>query len=168
MSISILMRCPLCGCEQIRTPIWIPVPEERRLYKGQEERLPQICSTVPTDPDVYAGICRGQLETVLGGVANDLLPNDFVVDLETLGMGRGHQRISSLSEIRTIERESEKRHRNGEGQIVAWRDLSMNRNNRERNTFEGSSYQTGKSRLPPRRTTQSGLPIQVSATRPRD
>jgi hypothetical protein len=164
MAIPVLMRCPLCGSEQVRTPVWVNVPEETRLYTGQQERLPEICTTVPQDPDAYAGLCRGELEVILQGQATDLLPGDFIVDLETIGRGKGHARISSLSEIRSIERESEKKHRNGEGQIIAWRDLSMNRNNRERNTFEGSSYQTGKSRLPPRRTTQSGLPIHVSAT----
>lgn len=43
--------------------------------------------------------------------------------------------ISSLHQLRSIERDSEQRQRNGEGQALRWRDYSNDRSNGDRNSF---------------------------------
>lgn len=144
----ILMRCPACGAEGYRQPRFVPNPEPA--YRGDEVRLPEICCAVPTiNPDplayTYLGLCRGELE-VVPGFNHDLTLVGFEVDMETItdGKVKGHQRISSLHEVRQIEADSLKRHANGEGQPMVFRDLSQNTSNRSVNTLTGTPYEKGR------------------------
>lgn len=43
--------------------------------------------------------------------------------------------VSSLADIRRLEKESEQRARNGEGQVLRWRDYSQDRSNRDVHTI---------------------------------
>lgn len=143
---AILMRCPACGNEEYRRPLFVPVATP--LYKGHEERQPEFCGCLPPkDPDVaaYLGLCRGQLE-VVPGFNHDLTLHGFEVDMETITDGKvqGKQRISSLHEIRQIEGESLKRHADGAGQPMVFRDLSQNKSNRGVNTLTNTIYETGR------------------------
>jgi hypothetical protein len=149
-------RCNYCGHAAVLRAYWIQVPEECRQYTWETERkLDPLCSSCGCSMTWYPEPTTGW----------DLLPEDFIVDGETIGRGEGKFRISSLSEIRVIERESERRHRNGEGQIIAFREFNQDRGNSRTNSFTGSGYETGRSQLPVRRhTIKRGLPIQVRPT----
>lgn len=150
-----LFECPVCHAEGWRERTYQPVTDRPLAYKGEEDPVPVICGVDG---------CQGVMDQVLRGQGRDLLPEGFVIgDVD----GKGERRISSLSELRQIERESERRHRNGEGQILNFREFSQDRQNRQTNSLAGSSYETGRSQRPTRRTTgrRSELPIQVRPTR---
>ena len=49
--------------------------------------------------------------------------------------------VESLSALRQIERESEQRHRNGEGAPLVWRDYSNDRSNFDRHTLAANVNQ---------------------------
>lgn len=136
--------CGACEKVELRAGVFEAVPEAVRVYRGQERRLEEVCS------------CGGTMIWTPESAATDLLREDFVVDL-----GDGPRRISSLTELRAIERDSEQRHRDGEGAIHIFRDFSQSRSNRHTNTLSGSSYEKNKSFRPPRRVTSSGLPLTV-------
>lgn len=154
-----LFQCPLCGNEEYRTQVWVPADPPR--YKGDENKQPVVCGSLPGPEATWLGLCRGLMEQVHTGIGVDLLPDSFIIgDVD----GKGARRISSLSELRTIERESESRARNGEGQILNWRDLSQDRGNQRTNVFTDTSYETARSRPAPRRRTRSNLPITVRST----
>ena len=131
--------------------------EEMRHTKGYEVPLPVYCRRFE------CGIA--EMDQVLSGIGMDVLPEGFTVDGQTIGREAGEVRISSLSELRQIERDSEQKFRNGEGQIVAFREFSQDRGNRTRNVFTDTSYETGRSRKIEKPKTQSNLPISVRATK---
>lgn len=141
----ILMRCPLCAAEGYRRPKFVAHPAP--CYKGEEVRLPEICCATlsPEKRIVYGAICPGELETV-AGFNHDLTLHNFEVDMETItdGKVKGHRRVSSLHEVRQIEGESLRRHANGEGQPMVFRDLSQNKSNRSVNTLTGTQYEKGR------------------------
>jgi hypothetical protein len=67
-------------------------------------------------------------------------PSDFqkfTLPVEDPGSPTGWRdvTISSLADIRRLERESEQRAKNGEGQALRWRDYSQDRTNRDVHTF---------------------------------
>jgi hypothetical protein len=91
---------------------------------------------------------------------HDLLTGGTGLDVLN-ATGDAEVRISSLSEIRSIENESLRRSRNGDGAPIVFRGFSQNRSNRHVNSFSGTSLEKNKSeRIDPRkmRTTQ-GRPI---------
>lgn len=55
----------------------------------------------------------------------------FTLPVEDPGAPSGYRRteVASLHDIRRLERESEARNRNGEGQVLRWRDYSQDRSN---------------------------------------
>lgn len=156
-----LFRCPTCGVEEYRWRAYRPMTpeeaEEMRHTKGYEVPLPVYCRRFE------CGIA--EMDQVLSGIGMDVLPEGFTVDGQTIGREAGEVRISSLSELRQIERDSEQKFRNGEGQIVAFREFSQDRGNRTRNVFTDTSYETGRSRKIEKPKTQSNLPISVRATK---
>ena len=151
--------CPLCGSKNLRVGRFILVPAETRAYRGQEERLPEYCMAISQDRDKSGSICRGQMVWTPTTASHDLLGENFIVDV-----GNGPQKFSSLSEVRTLERDSLRRAANGEGAPLNFRHLSQNRSNRDVNTFKGSSYEKGK-QVPYSTKTQSGQPITAKVRR---
>lgn len=158
-----LFHCPSCGVTEYRERTYVPVTDRKPYYAGEDRAVPVVCGVLllPAAPDVLdPQPCTGIMDQVLRGQSHDLLREDFIIDVD----GSGPRRVSSLSELRALERHSEQQHRNGEGQILNFREFTQDRNNRERNSFEGSGYQTGKARRPERRKTLSNLPINVRTT----
>lgn len=148
--------CPVCGNKELRAGVFVPVPEERRAYKGQEERLPEICGRAVVAGE-YTSTCDHPMVWTPTQSATDLLGEHFVIDI-----GEGPQKISSLSELRTIESNSLRRAANGEGAAHIFRGFSQNRSNRDVNTLKGSSLETGRP-VPVERRTKSGQPISARA-----
>lgn len=158
-----LFRCPRCGAEDYRTRSWIPAPHP--LYKGDETGLPVICGSISQDVNEYAGLCRGEMDQVLTGITHDLLPASFgEVDGETIGRGPAPVRISSLRELRKIERDSRIRHEAEPTKFAPYvfREFSQGHSNRDVNAFKGSALERSFSRKVQKPTTQSGLPISVT------
>lgn len=60
----------------------------------------------------------------------DLLDTPFEVSHEGVTYT-----MSTLGDVRRLERQSEERARGGEGQQINWRDFSNDRSNRERNSL---------------------------------
>lgn len=143
----VLMRCPACGREEYRRPVFVPVAQP--LYKGHEEMLPEYCEGEHTMASAGGRAWHLSLSPmeVVPGFNHDLTLTDFDVDMETLTDGRvqGKQRISSLHEIRQIENESLRRHANGEGQPMIFRDFSQNKSNRSVHTLTGTPYEKHRS-----------------------
>lgn len=98
----------------------------------------QVPSPTPTLCDV-CGIellhgmypfCRGQAENHGSGWRQHIFP-PCEVDL-----GKdGKVVISSVQDVRRMERESERRAANGEGQLLVWREFSQDRSNYDRNSL---------------------------------
>lgn len=63
----------------------------------------------------------------------------------TVDFGKGPVEITSLAQVRQIERESESRARNGEGERLVFRAFSQDRSNYDVNTLEAYGY---KQKLP--------------------
>lgn len=141
--------CPTCDLADLRAGRFVAVPEECRAYRGQERRLPEMCP-----------ICRVSMVWTPTASATDLLREDFIIDV-----GEGPRRVSSLSELRGIERSSLRKAANGEGAALNFRGFSQNRSNKDRNSLAGTSLETNR-QIPMaeiRRRTTSGLPITVRA-----
>lgn len=147
-----LFHCFTCGATDLRWIEFVPAPEP--MFKGHEISLPVHCES-----------CSDRMDQVLNGVGADLLPESFEVDGETIGRNPGKVRISSLRELRAIERESEQKHRDKSGTLINFREFTQDRGNRHRNSFEGSSYQQAKSRRVERPRTVSNLSINVRPVR---
>lgn len=139
--------CPNCGNAELRAGRFVAVPEETRDYRGQEMRLPEVC-----------GPCGVTMVWTPTQAANDLLGENF-----TINIGQGDQKISAMSELRTIERDSLRRAGNGEGAPHIFRGFSQNKSNRDVNTLKGSSFEKAK-QVPVNRKTQSGQDITARAT----
>lgn len=75
--------------------------------------------------------CKGSPDDHIPGHGSiDLLPEAFEIDHN----GR-HHRVRTLSDIRAIERQSEKDAADGKGAQIAWRDFSQDRSNRDANSL---------------------------------
>jgi len=118
-------RCPTCGTLHLIT---------YRLRDVGGDGWPPICGAVPPAEATYWGLCRGVLE-----IAPQ--PGDFAMDARSDGgTGKGFQKFSvdvdghpveidSLHKLRTIERESEQRYRNGEGEPLRFRAWTQEASN---------------------------------------
>lgn len=166
-----LFHCPRCGNEDYRLQYWVKVEDlnplpRKPLYKGEEISLPVHCGRLNTLDNDEHEICMAAMDQVHEGIQNDLLPDGFEVDRETLGeAGGGKRRIATLSEIRRIERDSLRRHeadphRNAP---LVFRDFSQNRSNRHVNSFKDTNYERSRSTRVQRPKTQSGMPISIRA-----
>lgn len=139
---QVLMRCPTCGTQEYRRPMFVPANPP--LYKGHEERIPEWCDAHWTGGE-YTSACHSMME-IVPGFNHDLTLHTFDVDMETITDGRvkGHRRVSSLHEVRKIESESLQRHANGEGQPMVFRDLSQDASNRDVHTLRNTTYERGR------------------------
>lgn len=151
--------CPHCKNTELRAGRFVLVPEEERDYRGQERRLPEICNKF-WNADDYSpdGYCMGVMVWTPTQSATDLLGENFIIDV-----GHGPQKISSLTELRTIESNSLRRAASDPTAApLNFRGFSQDRSNRDVNSLKGSSYETHK-QLPVDRRTKSGQPISVRA-----
>ncbi|HET9258287.1 MAG TPA: hypothetical protein VFO16_24240, partial [Pseudonocardiaceae bacterium] len=123
-----------------------------------------ICPACRVDPDptIEMLVEMAILYQSPRAYARDLFPQDFVIDVDD-----GHtwykQRVSSLTELRTIERESE-RHARNEPKCtpLVFREFSQSRSNRLVHTLTDTSYERGRAKKPVTRT-QSGQRIVARA-----
>lgn len=156
------LRCRVCGAVYYRQRSFAPAPNP--CYKGEEIIQVEFCGSISQDRDQSGAMCRGLLEIIPGGMF-DLLPEGFEIDMEMFEHGdRRKVRVSSLSELRKIENLSLKKHANGEGEPLIWRDLSQDKANKAVHTLRDTPYE--RHRAAPRvdqRRTQSGLDITGSA-----
>jgi hypothetical protein len=147
--------CSRCG---FVGDIWYPMPE----YSPSHQRLTAYppcprCAIefpAPISQELTPYPDRMQHDLLTGGTGLDVLN----------ATGDGEVRVSSLSEIRTIENESLRRARNGDGTPVVFRGFSQNRSNRHVNSLAGTEFEKNKSeRIDPRqmKTTQ-GRPITAA------
>lgn len=152
-----LWVCPACGNREYRSARYVPVPEERRAFKGQEERLAEICGkALQTDPPISNATCAALMVWTPESAAHDLLGESFTVDLD------GKQiKLSSLHELRTLENLSLRKTANGDGSPSVFRQFSQDRSNRDVNVFKGTSYEKSK-QIPFERKTHAG-PIDAKA-----
>lgn len=156
--------CPACGAKELRAGRFILIAEIDRKYKGEELRLPEICSAKVTYPNLFGAYvcCLAEMVWTPTQASNDLLGENFIVDV-----GNGPLKLSSLTEVRNLERGSLRKAANGEGAPLNFRHLSMNSSNRDSNSLKGSTYETGK-QIPFSQKTQSGQPIRARAKREND
>jgi hypothetical protein len=148
--------CPRCG---FIGEVWYPMPE----YSPAHQRL----TAYPPCPNCaieFPAPVSQELTPYPERMTHDLLTGGTGLDVLN-ATGDAEVRISSLSEIRTIENESLRRARNGDGSPMVFRGFSQNRSNRHVNTFSGTPLETNKpEKIDPRamRTTQ-GRPITAAA-----
>lgn len=93
---------------------------------------------------------------------NTLLSESFVIDVHD-----GHQnyqgRVSSLNELRAIERQSESNAKNIPGCTpLVFRDFSQDRSNRAVNTLTDTKWERGRAKKLTKRETVSGMKITAS------
>lgn len=144
------LTCPACGL--VFHDVYIPTSVGARAYcreavcaacDGPLVPIPAVgCMSVFSDADSRHG------------------PRDFAkstVQVEDPGSPTGYrtETIGSLSDIRRIERESEQRARNGEGQTLVFRDYAQDPTNRDVHTLMADP-----SLRPPKRFT-NGQPVTL-------
>ena len=81
----------------------------------------------------------------------------FTLPVEDPGSPTGFrdETVSSLADIRRLERESEQRERNGEGRRMVWRDYSQDASNRDRHTLGEDPS------LKPAKHYSNGTPVKI-------
>lgn len=147
--------CPRCGYEGIQ---YYPLPQ----YDHQHNRIDEYpscpaCARIRVGPHHTMEVLMIPKPTTMN---HDLLTGGL--GLTVPSASGGEVQVSSLSEIRTIENESLRRARNGDGTPLVFRGFAQNRSNMQTNTLAGSSFETNK-QLPYSRRTQSGQPITAAA-----
>ncbi len=149
-------RCPRCGFVDT---FWYPTP----VYDINHNRISSwpCCPHCTLDDQLMASDYElpPQMEAFPETMQHDLLTGGTGLTVQSAD--GGDVTVSSLREIRTIENESLRRARNGDGSPIVFRGFSQNRSNRHVNSFSGSSLEKNKSeRIDPRsmKTTQ-GRPI---------
>lgn len=141
--------CPACG-HIVRDRLFSLADIDR--WKASPATSPlAICAACDAD------LSRPTpMEILYTTSAHQLLGEDFVIDVDD-GHTYYRRRVSSLSELRAIERESERHARNEPGCTpLVFRDFSQNRSNRATNTLAGTEWERGKSRRPDGRGTHAG------------
>ena len=152
-------ECPLCGARGVVT---------YRTADVGGPSWPPTCGAFPPPEAGYWGLCRGRL-------VQAPRPGDFGFDLRTDGGGgktsqkftihrqvptkdglvQVEETISSLHDVQRIERDSEQRYRNGEGEPLRFRAVHQNASNLDVNSF-GTAGTIGG------RAYDSGAPPQKS------
>jgi hypothetical protein len=148
-------RCPRCG---LVDTFWYAAPA----YDADHNRLsPWPRCPVCTLDDALMGDAAElppELEPFPCTLNHDLLTGG--TGLTVLSpTGDAEVTVSSLSEIRTIENESLRRARNGDGSPIVFRGFSQRRQNMDRNTLAGTEFEKNRSVKIERPTTVRGLPI---------
>jgi hypothetical protein len=152
-------RCPRCG---LVDTFWYAAPA----YDADHNRLSPwprcpacllddvlMASDAELPPELEPFPCNLNHDLLTGGTGLTVLSS--TCDAEVT--------VSSLSEIRTIENESLRRARNGDGAPLVFRGFSQDRSNRHQNTLRGSEFEKNRSVKIERPTTVRGLPIRPRA-----
>ena len=140
-------RCPVCGRvdRDVYRPLYtLPEPRVVAGYRVTQDFDRPNCNTC------FAALFTVRMEIIPPRVVMDALEPMTEFDT-TVEDGRGGQRIEhidSLTKLRQVERESEQRHRNGEGRPLVWRDYSQDASNKDVHTLgtipEGPSAEARK------------------------
>lgn len=133
--------CPACGTLELIT---------YRLADTAQEDWPPACYAAACDGTMELAPQPGDFTMDAGGVKGAAF-RKFDVDVD----GRAVT-IDSLHTLRRIERESEQRYRNGEGEPLRFRMWNQDRSNRDVNAF-GTAGRIGD------QTYDSGTPAPRSA-----
>lgn len=145
-------RCPLCG--------WIlrdhvgasPVSDPARNPRCTQYQWPLGGTLMQWIPQAkFSGFSDGSSS----GGRHDGTKVTIPVEDPGSPTGFRDETISSLSDIRRLERESEQRERNGEGRRMVWRDFSQDTSNQDQHTLGVDPS------LTPSKTLSNGAPVTV-------
>lgn len=149
-------QCPVCGhIERDVRADWREVPEERRLYKGQEEKMPVYCpacrATAPLKTVVLVGTAEPIQVREERRVEMVWLPVPTANDLTSGGTGlhvdlgdAAPRRFDSFREMHRYEQESLKRAAGGDGSPQVFRALHQSRQNMREHTLTGSAFERNR------------------------
>jgi hypothetical protein len=141
------LLCPACG--RIYVDVNIPITLGATKYCADTwcqchaatlEPIPAIRLSLFSDGDSKSG------------------PSDFTkftTQIETPDGGFRDVTVSSLRDIRKLERESEQAERNGEGRRMIWRSYAQDRSNEDVHTMGPDPS------MKPNRTLLNGQPLQI-------
>lgn len=152
------LRCTACGT--VHRDVDIPISQGARAYC-----LVTVCDCHPQVQDGRQQL--GRLEPVPAirlslfkdggptGGRDDFQKFTLPVEDPASPTGFRDVTIGSLSDIRRLERESERAEQNGEGRRMIWRDYSQDGSNRDRHTIAPDPS------LTPDKTFSNGTPVRV-------
>lgn len=147
-------RCPSCGLveENVYVPlVHLPEPITVNGYRTSTRLPSRVCS---------AG-CSDKMEIIPPRITHDLFAP---FECEVLQPDGSHKtvRIDTLSQLRRLESESERAHRNGEGQQMVWRSYSQDRGNTYTHTIAADPTPS----LSPEAKRKFGSSLRKSAEEP--
>jgi len=145
-------RCPRCGCfkQDVNVPVAIGASNYAVYCTSLDGHL--YCAPVRMEP-----IPAIRLSLFSDADARSS-PHDFTkatVQVEAPEGGFREVTVSSLHDIRRLERESEQAERNGEGRKMCWRDYSQDGSNWDKHTLGEDPS------LRPPKTYSNGTPVVV-------
>lgn len=145
-------QCPLCAGLLLDHVGATPVTDPSRNPKCPYHIWPFGGVRMDWIPQAkFSGFSDGQSS---GGRAD---PTKVTIPVEDPGSPTGFrmETISSLADIRRLERESGQRERNGEGRQMVWRDYSQDSTHRDVHTLGADPSRA------PAKTLTSGAPVTV-------
>jgi len=135
------LECGRCG--RVLADVYVPVTQGARAY----------CRTI------WCPSCRGALEPIpaIGRMSVFSESEKVTIPVEDPGAPGGFRQetVSTLADIRRLERESEQRERNGEGRRMVWRDYSQGPGNKDVHTLAPDPS------LTPPKSYANGTPVRV-------
>lgn len=127
-------KCVDCGAERLDV-VFTTARSDAANYYHEDARMNKIRCTALTGCGGRCA-CHGPMRPMIerAGFTHDLRPEDHtrVIDL---GDGAGERRVSSIHEMRQIEREHDRKVRNGEAPPLRFRALHQNKGNLSVNTL---------------------------------
>lgn len=122
------LTCP--RCPTIQTNRWVPLrklatPRVAHGFTSYHEILWPPCPACGTPMEALPPRVRMDFDATHGETVEIQQPDGSFRRVT----------LTSLSEIRRLERESEQRERDGEGQRMVWRDYSQDRSNADQHTL---------------------------------
>lgn len=151
--------CPGCGVIEMNVYqklIRLPEPQVLNGYLTTTHLAPRVCPTCSKP-----GILQF-MQVIPPRVAIDLAFAPFDTEVRQPDGTYRTVRVSTLNDIRRIERESEARARNGEGEALRWRDYSQDRSNADVHTF-GAAPDAAPSEAAKRRFAKTVSAVEPEA-----
>ncbi len=138
-------RCPSCETRypDIDVPISVGASHAEILCRACQQDIDQDILCVPI-PAIGRMSLFGEFEKVTTQVLDRTRPS-----------GYREETISTLADIRRLERESEVAERNGEGQRMVWRDYSQDHSNQQVHTLMADPSEK------PAKTYTNGTPVKI-------